>query len=304
VLRVAPLLTALCLVAPASAGAEESCSDGGPTGLHHKHPALQMLLERGLRRAGLGPALDATQLAVALVDLSRPREIFYAGINDDLMLYAASLPKIGILLAVIESVERGEIEWDDDFRYRLEQMITISNNEYASWGADLVGLRPMAKILVAPRYCLYEGGVGGLWVGRPFRKGGPSYRDPLKGISHGASARQAARFYLLLDRGRLVSRYWSAYMRQLMAPPEYFHKFVAALQDRPRLEFVARKSGTWQDFHADSVLVQHRAARYVLVGLADHGDGEEMLRVLAPVADDLIVDGRHRTWLARPSQGW
>ena len=302
-LRLALVFALLCPFAfPASA--QEPCSADGPTGLRHKHPRLQARFESGLRRAGLGPALDRRQLAVALVDLTRRDEIFYAGINDDRMLYAASLPKLGILLAVFEAVERGDIEWDDDFRYRLKKMITISNNEYASWGADIVGLRPMAKILVDPRYCLYEGGVGGLWVGRPFRKGGPSYRDPLKAISHGATARQAARFYVLLDRGRLVSRYWSEYMLRLMAPPEYFHKFVMALQDRPRLEFVARKSGTWQDFHADSVLVQHGMARYVLVGLSDDEAGEEMLRAVAPVADDVVRSGRHRTWLARPSQGW
>lgn len=236
---------------------------------------------------------------VALVDLSRPSEIFYAAINDDHMVYAASLPKIGILLAVIDSVNRGVIPWEDDFRYRLRKMITISNNQYATWGAELVGLRPMARILVDPRYCLYEGGVGGLWVGRAFKKGGESYRDPLKSISHGATARQTARFYVLLDRGRLVSPYWSAYMRSLMAPPEYVHKFVAALERREHVEFVARKSGTWQHWHADSALVQHGRARYVLVGLAEDEAGEEWLRSVAPIADDLIVAGHHRSWPAR-----
>ena len=73
------------------------------------------------------------------------------------------------------------------------------------------------------------------------------------------------------------------------AAPEYFHKFVAALQERPRLEFIARKSGTWQNFHADSVLVQHGKSRYVLVGLAEHADGEEWLRRVAPIADDLVI---------------
>ena len=167
-LRLATLVALLCLFA-FPAGAQDPCSDDGPTGLRHKHPGLQARFESGLRSKGLGPALDRRQLAVALVDLTRRDEIFYAGINDDRMLYAASLPKIGILLAFFEAVQRGDIEWDDDFRYRLKKMITISNNEYASWGADIVGLRPMAKILVDPRYCLYEGGVGGLWVGRPFR---------------------------------------------------------------------------------------------------------------------------------------
>ena len=301
-LRLFACLVALCLAAAPVLGAEP-CDDDSPTGLHLKNPGLQMLLEAGLRQQGLGPALESKHLAVSLVDLTRPGEIFYAGINDDHMLYAASLPKIGILLAVFEAVARGDIQWDYDFRYKLEKMITVSNNEYASWGADLVGLRPLAKILLDPRYCLYEGGVGGLWVGRPFRKGGPSYRDPLKKLSHAASSRQAARFYVLLERKRLVSHYWSEYMLRLMAPPEHVHKFVKALRGRPRLEFVARKSGTWQNFHADSVIVQHGRARYVLVGLSDSADGEQLLQAVAPVADDLILAGQHRRWLARPFQG-
>ncbi len=302
-LRTTCLLAALCLAA-GTAGARDACRAEGPDGLRHRNPALQALLERGLRGAGLGPALDRRHLTVALVDLSRRHEIFYAGINDDLMLYAASLPKIGILLSVLESVQHGEIEWDESFRFKLRKMITISNNAYATWGAKLVGLRPMARILLDPRYCLYEPGVGGLWVGRAFEKGGESFRDPLKSISHGASARQAARFYVLLDRERLVSPYWSRYMLRLMAPPEYVHKFVKALDGRPRLEFVARKSGTWQNFHADSALIQHDMARYVLVGLSDAENGEELLRAVAPVADDIIVQGEHRSLLARHSTHW
>jgi beta-lactamase class A len=283
---------------------QAAASCDGRLALHQTHGGLQTLFERALRREGLGPALDARALSVALVDLTRPREIFYAGINDDDMVYAASLPKLGILLAVIESVQTGRIEWRDDFRYQLRKMITISDNAYATWGARLVGLRPMNAILMDPRYCFYEPGVGGLWVGRAFEKGGESYREPLRSLSHAASARQAARFYVLLDAGQLVSPYWSAYMLSLMAPPEYFHKFVAALQDRPRLEFVARKSGTWRDFHADSVLVQHGPSRYVLIGLAEHADGEEWLRRVAPIADDIVMQGKHRVWRAQPTLGW
>ena len=93
-------------------------------------------------------------------------------------------------------------------------------------------------------------------------------------------------------------------MLRLMAPPDYIHKFVKALRDRPQLEFVARKSGTWQNYHSDSALIQHGMARYVLVGLATHEDGGEMMGTVARVADDIIVAGQHRTWLGRPPQQW
>ncbi len=153
-------------------------------------------------------------------------------------------------------------------------------------------------MLRLPRYCLYEEGVGGLWVGRAFEKGGESYRDPLKSISHGASTRQTARFYAMLDEGKLVSPYWSQWMLAHMGPPEYVHKFVKALQRRQRVDFVARKSGTWQHFHADSALIQHGPNRYVLTALAAHPEGEAMLQKIAKISDDVVMRGDHRGWLA------
>lgn len=262
--------------------------------LDHKQPLLQTALQRELRAAGYSPALERRELAVALVDLTRPEDPAYAGLNDDVMLYAASLPKIGILLGVAQAAQRGDVEWQPHFSHRLRKMITVSDNEYASWAAELLGLRYLADVLRDSRYCLYDGDSGGLWVGRSFRKDGPSLRDPLHGISHGATARQAARFYVLLDREKLVSPHFSRRMASLMAPPEYSHKFVRALADLRGVEFLARKSGTWGDFHSDSALVRHGSRRYVVVGLAHHRHGEAMMRRIALVADDLIARGEHR----------
>jgi beta-lactamase class A len=287
------------LIGLAPSRARGDCHPQGPLSLRQRDPLLQQRLEGDLRAAGLGHALDARRLTLALVDLTRPGALHYAGIHDDRMLYAASLPKIAILLALFEAIERGDVPWRDAWRWKIQKMINHSNNAEATWAAEQVGLREIARVMRDPRYCFYESGVGGLWAGRAFQKGGPSYREPLKSLSHAATARQAARFYVLLDRGRLVSRYWSRYMRHLMAPPEYFHKFVGGLQERPGVEFVARKSGTWKTFHSDSALIRHGHARYVLVALADHPEGESMLRTLARIADDIIVAGDHRSWAAR-----
>jgi beta-lactamase class A len=286
------LLALFALVRPAAA---HHCGDA-PVPLDHRDPLLQQELVGALRRAGLSAPLRAKQLAVSVVDLSRPGEVYYSGVNDDHMLYAASLPKIGILIALADTFDRGEAEWDESFRYRITKMITKSNNAYASWGAKLVGLRGIAKVMRDPRYCLYDEPAGGIWVGRAFEKGGESYRDPMKAISHAATARQAARFYLMLDRGFAVSPHWSAWMIERMAPPEYFHKFVGALQDRPGLTFVARKSGTWRQFHADSALIEHGSARYIVVGLAEHENGPDWMEKIAHAADDIVVAGRHRRW--------
>ena len=264
-----------------------------------RHPLLQARLESALREAGLGDPLDREQLTVALVDLTWPDAIAYAGLHDDLMLYAASLPKISILLALFESFAKGERHWDETFRYRLDRMINVSSNPEATWAGELVGLSEIGRVMTDARYCFYEGGVGGLWSGRFFQKGGPSLREPLKQLSHAATARQAARFYVLLDREKLVSPHWSRYMRRVMAPPGYRHKFVAALEDRPGVRFVARKSGSWSVFHSDSALIQHGHVRYVLAALSEHPGGEGLMRRVAAVADDVVVAGEHRSFRAR-----
>jgi beta-lactamase class A len=280
--------------APARGSAADEAKCTAPFRFESKHPVLQASLEKAVREAGWQKWVDKKIFAVALVDLTRRGQAFYAGVNDDVMLYAASLPKIAILLAVAELAERQRIPWHPDFAVRLRKMITVSDNVMASWGWDLAGPRGIALVLRLPQYCLYAPPHGGLWVGRPFRKSATPLPDPLFDLSHGATARQAARFYVLLDGDRLVSPYWSARLRDLMGPPEYVHKFVAALRDRPGVRFVARKSGTWRSFHSDSALIQHHHRRYVLVGLAEAPDGEQLLRRLAVLADDLIARGEHR----------
>jgi beta-lactamase class A len=294
--EIAVVLAALAIAASGAAASE--CR--APSPLSRTDPILQTQLSQALRSAGLEGPLRQRKLAVSLVDLTAPGETFYAGVNDDHMLYAASLPKIGILLAVLQGVNDGAIAWTPEFSWRLTKMITISDNAFATWGARLVGLRGIAEVLLDPRYCLYEPGVGGLWVGRAFEKGGDSLRDPLKGISHAATARQTARFYAMLEAGQLVSPYWSEWMLAHMGPPEYVHKFYFALGNRPGVEFIARKSGTWQNFHSDTALVVNGSRRYILVALADHTEGEVMLQRIAEVADGIIESGEHRTFGARP----
>ncbi|MEE8409959.1 MAG: serine hydrolase [Myxococcota bacterium] len=265
-----------------------------PYPLQRPDPALQARLEARLSRIGLGRDLASRRLAVSVVDLSGPNAPYYAGVNDDVMLYAASLPKIAILLAVVQLANEGRVEWTPAFAFRLRKMITISNNAFASWGADVAGLDGIAEVMRRAEYCFYEPPRGGLWMGRAYRKGAKAKRDPVHNISHGATSRQTARWYLMLDQGLLVSHYWSERMRDLMGPPDYFHKFVAGIGNQPGVRFIARKSGTWRLFHSDSALIQHHARRYVVVGLAEMPDGEQALRNVARIVDDLIMEGDHR----------
>ena len=83
-------------------------------------------------------------------------------------------------------------------------------------------------------------------------------------------------------------------MLGLMSPPKHHHKFVGGLGKEPGVVFLARKSGTWQYFHADSALIKHFDNLYVLVGIAETKSGETIMRQLAKVADELIMEGAHR----------
>lgn len=259
-----------------------------------KNRLMQQGLERRLAAAQLSRAVRRHRLAVAVVDLSGDDEIYYAGVNDDDMMYAASLPKIAILLAAAQAAYEGRLDWTAEHDHRLGVMITESSNVDATWGAELVGLPAIETVVRDPRYCLYDDVHGGLWVGRAYAPGGDEHRDPLHDLSHGATARQAARFYALLDRERLVSTGWSEHLLALMGPPKHQHKFVRGLADRTEVTFLARKSGTWRHWHADSALIQHGDRRYVAVALSELRDGEAVMQTVIRLVDDLVMEGRYR----------
>jgi len=73
-----------------------------------------------------------------------------------------------------------------------------------------------------------------------------------------------------------------------MADPELHHKFVANLEKIAPNATLYRKSGTWKNYHADSVLVWGPERRYILVALLEDVDGEKIMRDLVLEADKLL----------------
>jgi len=265
-----------------------------PLPLTTKHQTMQAQLESRLLAAGLMPWLQRDKLSIAVADLSYGEPIFYAAINDDQMMYAASLPKIAILLANAHAANTGVERWTAEHDRRLKAMITESSNEDASWGVDQVGLGGIEAAVRNPSLCFYDDVHGGLWVGRAYRRDSDTHVDPVAEVIHGATARQAVRFYVMLNSGKLISPEWSAHMLDLMSPPKHHHKFVAGLADRQGVRFLARKSGTWSDFHSDSALIEHAEFRYAIASLSESRRGEELMQKIVQVVDDLILDGRYR----------
>lgn len=257
-------------------------------------PDLQVGLRTILNQSPYRRLVLERRLSVSLVDLSDPRNLRYAGVDDTRERYAASLPKIGILLGVFDQVERGRVRYTPELRRKLELMIRRSDNAVSSELIRLVGFQNIANALRDPKHELYDpkGRGGGLWVGRGYGNGvGLWRRDPVGNTSHGANARQVARFLVMMDKGMLVSEWASSEMKSIMGNPEIRHKFVAGLSSRPGSR-IFRKSGTWKSWHADAALVERDGRKYVAVALAESPSGGAILSSLIVRLDDLIVTGR------------
>ena len=250
---------------------------------------LQQSLENVLSRLRLDGALRNHRLAVSLVDVTDLDDPRYSGVNDREMMYAASLPKIAILLAGFEKIAAGRMRYTQRVKEMFTRMVRFSSNGDASQAVQKVGFDYIAKVMTSPKYRLYdrEDG-GGLWIGKAY--GGPNdywRRDPLHNISHGATSYQVARYFLMLEQGQLVNPRYSAEMKEILSHPGIHHKFVKGLEGRPN-HLVYRKSGSWRNWHADAALVEAGRKKYIAVALMEDPRGGEALVQLIRALDDVI----------------
>ena len=229
-------------------------------------------------------------MCIGVVDLSNPDNVKFARVNGNVMMYAASLPKIAVLLAAMDAIEKGEIKETKKVKKDLRLMISKSDNAAATRMIDLLGYEKIEDVLTDPRYDLYDEEYGGgLWVGKRYAKTGEKYPDPLMGLSHAATVSQVCRFYYLMAFGKLVSYDRSAEMLELMVDPEIHHKFVNTLDKLEPEAIIFRKSGTWKEWHSDSILVWGpKWRRYILVGLIEDYRGEKILRNVVPVVEEVL----------------
>jgi len=278
------------------AGVTESLPLSLPTGQWRpleewQSPALQAALARSLQqRRDWTPLLAGRKMAVGLVDLADPQAPRFAQVNGQTMLYAASLPKLVVLLAAFHGLADGRLPQTPYLRQQLTAMIRESSNPAAAEIIRRLGLPYIQSLLFLPRYRFYSPRQGGgLWVGGTFAPGGQHYPDPLQDLTQAATALQVCRFYYLLAYGRLLNPAASRQMLEIMAYPGLKDKFVAVLERTVAADRLFRKNGTYGQTHCDSVLVWGPGRRrYILVGLVEDARGEQILRDLVPLAEQVL----------------
>ncbi len=252
-------------------------------------PDLQHRLEARIKQLHLGAAVRHKKLSVALVDITDPSAPSLAQVNGDEMMYAASLPKIAVLLAAFERIAEGKLTLDDQTRQTMTRMIRYSSNQAATAMIRAVGKDYINQVLASPKYRLYDKRYnGGLWVGKEYATGTAFHRDPLHQLSHGATVMQVARFYYMLETGKLVSPQSSREMKNILSKPGINHKFVKGLSNTNAK--IYRKSGSWRSFHADSALIEHNGRRYIAVALANDAKGGIWMSKLIAAMDDIIFE--------------
>ncbi|MDT8377876.1 MAG: serine hydrolase [Desulfotignum sp.] len=263
---------------------------------------LQDQLEQRLNQTPLWRKLiREKKMTVGLVDLADPSEIRFAGVNGNEMIYAASLPKIAILLAAFYCFENRMLEQTPEITRDLHLMIRRSDNHAATRMIERVGMERIQQVLTLNGYEFYDAAQGGgLWVGKEYARTGRRLPEPIKGLSHAATASQVCRFYYQLAMGKLISRERSREMLEILVNPGIEHKFVSTLKKTVPQAFVFRKSGTWKTWHSDSVLVWGPEwRRYIAVALIDNPNGETILRKLIPALEAVLTESPAHRHAAR-----
>ena len=264
--------------------------DSMDAGLHDR---LMTSLRSEFPAGGIVQDIKSKRTSVVVVDITQLDQPRVAAINGDTMLYAASLPKIAILTAAFVEIDNGRLQLDDELLRQMTQMIRESSNPAANRVLKRVGIKRTNEILQSDRYRLYDPAYGGgLWVGQDYGGGNVWKRDPINGISHGASAMQVARLYYLLLTGRLVSEESRQRMMEILSEPGIHHKFVEGLSVENPDAKIFRKSGTWKYFHADSGIVIDKDYQYIVVSIIEDESGEEILEREIGVVDQVIEESK------------
>lgn len=205
-------------------------------------------------RPPFAKALAEEQLSLVLVDLTNPRALAAAAVRPDWETFPASLGKIAILLGVVNKAKPDELK---TLRPSMDRMIKASSNEDASalfaWaGHDSI-------VAAVKKHQLYDEHAGGLW----WTPSAPWPKSPKGQLRIAATARQVARYFLLMEQGKLVSPDDSRTIKAV------FHNaglalFSKGIQKRFGDTEYYGKPGILGKEIAEGMLIESPGARYIV----------------------------------------
>jgi beta-lactamase class A len=232
--------------------------------------------------------IQQKRMSISLVDMTDENNIKYANINGDNMMYAASMPKIAVLYAAIDAIEEGDLRLTKKVQNDMWLMINKSNNAASTRMIDRVGFQRIEDLMCNPENPFYDKeGNGGLWVGKRYAAQGKRNPEPIRGLSHAATTDAVAKFYYQLATGQLINEKRSAQMLKYLKNPGLHHKFVNTLDIIAPEATLYRKSGSWKNWHCDSIMVvdEARGKKYILVAMVEDAAGEQIIRSLVKPAE-------------------
>jgi beta-lactamase class A len=120
------------------------------------------------------------KMTIGLVDLTDPSHALFAMVNGNEMMYAASLPKLAILLTAFHCFEHKIIKQTPEVMEDLNLMIRKSNNQAATRMIERVTMKRIQQVLTLKRYGFYDKtSGGGIWVGKKYAQTGKRMPEPL-----------------------------------------------------------------------------------------------------------------------------
>lgn len=241
-------------------------------------------------------AKDEGRLGVLLADISSARLPRWAAIDPDLEIYGASVPKLGILLGILQHHATGSDFRKNilsDFESSITAMIKKSDNLESG---KLYALASFDSIHSAIRqYGLYEWdeatrtGRGGMWCGVAYNTPGtkkwfeenPTYLEkyrpdfaaklsPKSGQEFALTVRAGASFLLKMEQGHLIDRKYSDIAKNFLKQIST-SKFAKGLLACDSEAIWYGKTGTYNGHLAEVSLVEGPGYRFILaLQLSNH----------------------------------
>ncbi|HKQ51621.1 MAG TPA: serine hydrolase [Pyrinomonadaceae bacterium] len=279
-------------------------------------PALQELVDRAAARAlekFKDKKLQASNLAITLIDLTDAKLVREAGFRGDERIYPASVVKLFYLAMAHRLLEDGKLKETEELRRALKDMIVESSNDATSYVLDVITGTTSGPELAGAELKKWEerrnsvnryfAGLGytNINVNQKTYCEGPYGREQLfrgpKGENRNKlTTRATARLLAEIATGRAVNQRRSAMMMELLKrdfsgkstdPDDQAHGFTAMALE-PGTKLWSKAGWTSTTRHDAAYIELPSGARFVLVVFTTDQANE---REIIPTVARAVIEG-------------